>query len=111
MNRLPTELVNIIMEYRGTDTFDALNYELTTEKKRTKKWTKDIVQRIHTAYDTEMITEKEWIVFIYNRTIFYHLQPSGPRGEGKSLWGVMPILPKPKPKPFQNPNTDDNFGW
>ena len=109
MNRLPTELVNMIMEYRGTDAFDALTYELTTEKKRTKKWTKDISQRIYNAYDTETITQAEYRIFISNRTIFYHLQPSGPKGDGKSLWGAMPILPKPKPKPERKPNTDDNF--
>jgi hypothetical protein len=86
---LPTELIGMIMECRGTDTYDALLHELTTTKKQTKKWLRDIVQRITNAYENQTITEKEFKIFIKHRAIFYYLQPSGPKGEGKSLWGEM----------------------
>jgi hypothetical protein len=79
----------MIMEYRGTDAFDALNYELTTKpvKKQTKKWTKDIIHRIWVEYDRGNITEKEWCVCIKNKIIKTHLNP--PKDQTPINWGKI----------------------
>ena len=63
MNTLPTEIVRMIMTYRGTDTFEALSHEMDTVKKATAKWRTSMLDRIVKAdIDDESITHKEYLL-------------------------------------------------
>jgi hypothetical protein len=63
MNTLPTEIVRMIMTYRGTDTFEALSHEMDTTKKATAKWRTSMLDRIVKAdIDDESITHKEYLL-------------------------------------------------
>ena len=70
MNTLPTEIVRMIMTYRGTETFEALSHEMDTVKKANQKrvgikWRTDILDRIIKAdIDDESITAQEYKILI-----------------------------------------------
>jgi len=64
---IPAELVGMIMEYRGADTFDALRHEMDTVKKNTIKYRDDVLHRIIVAEQEDLITYKEMIILFRDK--------------------------------------------
>jgi hypothetical protein len=65
---IPAELVRMIMEYRGSDTFDALRHEMSTVKKNTIKYRDDVLHRIIVAEQDDLITYKEMLILFKDKT-------------------------------------------
>lgn len=60
MSTLPIEIVNHILSYRGSNMFDALDYEITSQTRITKKWINEFCNKLVTAYDNDNINKKEY---------------------------------------------------
>lgn len=85
MNTLPKDITDMVMTYRGTDTFEALSHEMDTVKKATKKWRTDMLDRIIGAWDDGITThEYKILIKVLNRKC-----PS-PKGEKVTLVGIHP---------------------
>jgi len=70
MNTLPTEIVRMIMTYRGTDTFEALSHEMDSAKRYTAKYRQDVLARIIKAsVEDESITHKEMLILFKHKAL------------------------------------------
>jgi hypothetical protein len=77
---IPTELIRLIMEYRGSNTFDALRHEMDTVKRNTIKYRDDVLHRIIVAEQNELITYKEMLI------LFKHKAKKLDPKEKKEVW-------------------------
>ena len=70
MNALPTEIVRMILSYRGTEAFEALSHEMDTTKKYTAKYRQDVLARvIKASVDDETITHKEMLILFKHKAL------------------------------------------
>lgn len=69
MSMLPTEIVRMIMGYRGTNTFESLSHELDITKNQNLKWKKDILNRIIKAEQEELMPYKQYQLLMKHRVM------------------------------------------
>jgi hypothetical protein len=78
---IPTELIRLIMEYRGSDTFDALTCELNSAKLRqgqpTLKFMREFSKKLSKIEEDELIPYNEYIRILGHKYMKHYLQNLG----------------------------------